>query len=263
MRPIAPASRAQPSTTAAAAVRGATMDLDAGPEGAEQLHVQVRDGSGKPAWLLLDTGSQGTYLYRPDLPDGTANVGTVNVAGQKMSLMGRNEQKPYPLNGSTVIGTLGTDQLLKGPTELDLKNGRIAWYSKLPDGVKSWPTVPFKNVNGFMVVNVNVDGTPLKLEVDTGSPHVLWYGAQGRPGDTQSAVEDVNGTDLPMFIGPSQVKLAGQPAQQLSVERVPKWDYFAQIAKDNGVQGLAGLNLFGRRRVIVDAKAGVLRLGPE
>jgi hypothetical protein len=238
------------------------MHIEPGPEGALELHVQVRDGAGKPAWLLLDTGSNATYVYRPDLPDGTPRAGTLNVAGQKLTVMGRNEQQPSMLGDAPVIGTLGADQLLKGITELDLKSGRIAWHSQLPANVKSWPTVPFKVVNGFMVVNVTVDGKPLKLSLDTGSPNVLWFGAQGRPTDTQTGAPDVNGTIVPMFEGPSQVSLGGQPVQTLTVDRVPKWDYFAQTAKENGVQGLAGLNLFGQRRVIVDAKAGVLRLGP-
>lgn len=114
-------------------------------------------------------------------------------------------------------------------------------------------------------MRVNVDGVPLRLMWDTGSPHLLWVGAEGRPGDEPSLAQDVEGSRFPMFAGPARLEIAGlEPREAPVILRAPRFPYFEGTVEALGgnLHGLAGQSVFGWRRLVFDPAARVIRIGP-
>ena len=73
----------------------------------------------------------------------------------------------------------------------------------------------------------------------------------------------VSATFLEENYGDSDVKL-GAETKRVPAYRIPKWPYFEGYQKDlhPEMAGLFGLSALGFRRVVIDAKAGTMKLGP-
>lgn len=232
-----------------------------------RLFVEVSRDEG-PAAFLLDTGSSTTFLTVPKgSRDPTRNAGEVTIGTCKKQLDGRPYATDEKIDGLQTIGTLGVDALLQGTSELDLESRRIVRYfdGEVPSEISSWPTVPIDIVQGLVLAHVSVDNHPLRLMVDTGSPHVLWLGQQGKPGDKEQKTSDAVGNILTLYLGQAQLELVTGAAETVPVLRAPSFPYLEETVRILGgnVDGLLGLSALGPRRIVFDARAGVLRIGPR
>lgn len=232
-----------------------------------RVFVKVRHAN-RPAALLFDTGSSTTFLaVEAGAPDPVRDAGEVLIGACSVRVDGR----PYPseesIEGLRAIGTLGSDSLLSGTTELDL--GRRLLIRHVDDAVPSefaaWPTVRFDRVSDLILAHVIVDGKPLRLMVDTGSPHILWLGQRGQPGDTPYVTSDAIGNDLTFHLGRATLELASGVTDSVPILRAPSFPYLEETVRILGgnVHGLLGLSALGPRRIVVDPRAGVLRIGPR
>jgi hypothetical protein len=218
---------------------------------------------GKRVAMLFDTGSPSTFLERPaGSPDPQKHVADLVLGGCKVAVDGRPYAVDESIDGLDAVGYLGANVLLDTPiAELDLAGKKIVRRATVD---ASWPTTKIDVVRDLILAHVVVDGQPLRLMVDTGSPHVLWVGRDGEPGDEEVHTTDAAGNDLTLYRGKADVALADGIASHVPILRAPSFPYFEQTVKSLGgdVQGLVGLSALGRRRIVVDRAAGVLRVEP-
>lgn len=213
-------------------------------------------------WLALDTGSGLTFVYGKD--DAKRNY-DVTIGCESFKVIRRDfEREEY--EGKPILGVLGADFLRTALSELDYPGKKIVRHldaSSKPQAIDGYTEAAILDANGHIGVRAEVDGTSRVLMVDTGSPHVLLVPVEGRPTDRKTAVQDVTGESIPAFIGDSDVKL-GTETKRVPAYRIPAWPYFEGYQKElhPELAGLFGLSALGFRRVVIDAKGGVMKLGP-
>jgi hypothetical protein len=247
-------------------------DDDAGaPDGGTRdvpLEMELRDGDvsrlyahvayrGAPALLLVDTASQVTFLSAPELPDGALDVGVVVIGGASRSLRGRPIVVPEAertVRGVPVVGFLGADWFLEAETrEIDLGDAVIRAVTGAPPPGSA--SIPFTVRHGYIFADVTLDDEPVVLAFDTGAPHTLRLGADGRPGDVEVPSVDANGTPVRLFLGHGML---AAPAFAQRVVPVLRTTSFPSMEASNrqlggGIHGLLGLSAFGRGRIRVDS----------
>ncbi len=224
---------------------------------------------GRSGYLAIDTGSGLTFLYLgEDGPEYVPEAGTVRIGCETLSLPGRSFGADDP-SGLGILGVLGADFFLTVTTDFDPAAGTITRYpgGGGPQGTEGWTALPYEDVQHHCLLRLTVDGVPLRLMWDTGSPHLLWVGAEGRPGDEPSLAQDVEGGRFPMFAGPGQLEIPGLAHESRPVPvilRAPRFPYFEGTVEALGgdLQGLAGQSVFGWRRLVFEPAARVLRVGP-
>lgn len=239
--------------------------------GSEPTHLYVPvEYRGSPAVFLLDTGSPYTFLHEP-LPDGgpspfvTPRAGAVSFGCEDLVLDGRQVVDEPPVEGKPVVGTLGDDRLLAQSIKLDLEAGRVAWDDSdapFPE-TSDWPSTSYDRPRGYVrLQDVSLDGTPVELVLDTGSPNALWLGQDGKPGDTQVDGEDSAGNTVKMYLG-EVVVTVGDFKETVPVYRVPSFPYMQPFVNQLGghVNGLFGLSAF-HHGVAIDTRAGRVRVAP-
>lgn len=225
-----------------------------------------------PTVFLLDTGSVRTFLHEP-LQDGATSpdegfvpdAGTVVLACQALTLDGLGVAGSPGVDGKPCVGTLGDDRLLGRPVKLDFQSGQVVWNEPgtcFPEA-ESWPSAAYDRPRGYVRLHdVALDGTPVKLLVDTGSPDSLWLGQDGRPGDREIEGEDAEGDTVKMYLGTVEVTI-GDFQETVPVYRVPHFPYIERLAHDLGgnVDGLFGLSAF-RHGIVFDTDERVVRVAP-
>ena len=213
------------------------------------IHVLA---NGANAFLLLDTGSDLTFLQEPlgTTPDPTPDAGTIVLGCAPATLVGRPEAKLPDVNGTPTIGQLGTDRVLAQPTEIDLAGGAMSLGGTFDDAA-TWPTTSFDVVQGLILPHVTLGGQPMRLMLDTGAPDTLWLGQQPQPGDVEADLEDAEGNLVTAYRGTATLAI-GSWQGDVAVTRVPSWPYFEQTVHDLGgdVGGLLGLSSLGGGVVI-------------
>lgn len=226
-----------------------------------------------PAVFLLDTGSVQTFLHEPlqdggaspDDPGFVADAGTVVLACQALTLDGLGVADSPGVDGRPCVATLGDDRLLGRPVKLDFDAGQVVWNQPgtcFPEA-ESWPSAAYDRPRGYVRIHdVALDGTPVKLLVDTGSPDSLWLGQDGRPGDEEIEGEDAAGDVVKMYLGTVEVTI-GDFRETVPVYRVPHFPYIERLARDLGghVDGLFGLSAF-RHGIVFDTDERVVRIAP-
>jgi len=217
---------------------------------------------GQPAALLVDTGSQLTFLSNPGRPDGEPNVGEVTLGCETRSLPGRPFSSDERADGLPVVGFLGNDYFFERDRELDLRNHVLkASAESEPIG---WTRLPYENVFDFIFVSIVLDGVPLRLGFDTGAVHTLWLRQAGRPGDTEVSTQDAYGNMLTLYLSTAPLQLVDEPERRVPVLRAPS---FPSLEDGNRllpgqIDGLFGLTSMGDRRIRIDAKRSVIWLSP-
>lgn len=230
------------------------------------LYGEVTREDGRTAVLSVDTGSPLTFVF-PDRPGATSpKTGELLTLGCTAKTIA-----PYPVpdNGFSIdglrqIGILGADWMLERPTMLDPAAKRLTRFADgetIPD-VGGFYVAKVEIVKKQMLATVTIDGTSVRLIVDTGSPDVLWLGQEGRPGDRVQRTADAKGNIIVSYIGPSRIAFAGEPEHAITVARTPSFPYLDDKIKYLGgnIQGLLGMSAFGSRRILIDGKRSELWL---
>lgn len=227
--------------------------------------VDLEDES---AALFLDTGSAVTFLYLgADGPKFVEDAGSVDTGCETLSVAGRAFARDREVEGLPVAGILGADYLLDATSALDLAGETLVRWPRgatIP-GTEGFAAAPFDDVQGHLIAPVVVDGVPLRLMVDTGSPDLLWLGQEGEPGDEEVQTTDAEGNILTFYAGSALLEMGGEDALEVPVLRAPSFPYFEETVRILGgnIHGLLGLSSLGSRLVVVDPEASALLLEPR
>jgi hypothetical protein len=243
---------------------------------------------GRPAALIIDTGAPNTYLWLPldggvESPDASGDdggiasgdascsveqgclpdAGSVTIGCETLQLDGFPQAGEPPIADRPLVGTIGDDSILAGPTWLDLVHDQLQFHAPgdpFPQAA-SWPATTFSRPYGYIrVEDVTLDGKATKLLLDTGSPDVLWLGEQPAAGDTEITAVDALGQPVIMYI--SQVTVGiGSWSKTVQVYKVPSFPYFQPLATAAGVAGLFGVSAFPDG-VVFDTDARKVRVAP-
>jgi hypothetical protein len=220
----------------------------------------------------LDTGSPRTFVHEP-LRDGgttsgadvTPDAGSVVLGCETLTLWGLGVSFSAPVNGVPVAGTFGGDRLLERSMKLDLVANQVAWNDPGTPFAEaaSWPSAAFDRPLGYVRVHdVDLDGKPVTMILDTGSPDSLWLGQQGQPGDTEIDGMDANGDVIQMYLGTAELTMGSYKAK-VPVFRVPKFQYLQNLVDQlgGGLDGLFGLSSYAKG-IVIDTDAKLVRLSP-
>jgi hypothetical protein len=219
---------------------------------------------GVAAWLALDTGSAGTFLYRkPGDPPYVAEAGTVRLGAKTVQLPGYGAEGigPEMFLGKPILGILGVDFFLPRG-EIDYPAGRVvAWGNRPIPGVTELPSLPLRVVGDLARVTVRVEGIELDLMLDTGAHDTVLLGVDGQPGDDAAAVGTADGAESPVYAGTALIELPHELPRRVPVLRALEIPYISPwLVDEQGANGLLGLTSLGLRRLIFDGE--LMRLGP-
>jgi hypothetical protein len=264
MEPIDAGSVADMASDAGCVLGSVPLLVDSDGSVASRLHVAV-EHAGAPAAMLLDTGSGTTFLQEPlGSPDPVPHAGVIQLGCRSLTLDGRPEVPDDPVQGVPSIGTIGADLFLSGPSQIDIGGARLLLQERGSTiaGTAGWPGAPFDDVSGLVLAHVSLDGNPVRLMVDTGSPHVLWLGQAPQPGDVPVDTSDAQGNVVHLYYGTAVLSVGGTD-RTVPVLRAPSFPYFEGTVKALGgnVQGLLGLSAVGAG-IVFDPDAGVIRIAP-
>jgi hypothetical protein len=223
-----------------------------------RLHAPIHY-QGAPAVLLVDTGSNLTFLQEPlGSPDPNPDAGVFQIGCLTLDVLGRPVIPDGPVNGLPSVGTLGTDLLLNGPTQIDLAGAQILFHAPGAPfaSASGWPTAPFDLLSGAIVPHVQLNGSPVRLILDTGSQDTLWVGQAPQPGDVEVDAQDAYGNAIKLYLGTVDLGL-GTAHVTVPVLRAPSFPSFQPPAKD--IVGLLGLSSLGTG-VVFDTDTHVVRV---
>lgn len=223
---------------------------------------------GRSAALFLDTGSALTFLYLgADGPAFVERAGSIDTGCETVEVAGRAFASDGDVEGLPVVGILGADYLLGGTSALDLAGETLARWPRgaTVPGTEGFAAAPFDDVQGHIIAPVVVEGEPVRLMVDTGSPHLLWLGQQGEPGDEEVQTTDAEGNLLTFYLGTALLEMGGEEPVEVPVLRAPSFPYFEETVRALGgdIHGLLGLSALDTRLVIVDPASSTLLLEPR
>lgn len=225
-----------------------------------RLHVPV-EVDGKSGSFVFDMGSETTFVATPTgTPDPVADGGTVAVEGCATAYMGR----PYTAErarGLPNLGTFGADQVLAADVaRFDLTAGVLLRFLAADAGIEGWDATELERVGGSLLIRMKLDGAPVRLLVDTGSPDILWLGQAKKDGDVEKQTQDALGNLLTIYVGKVSAELSHKRVESVPVSRMPSFPYLEQrIASQFGgdVQGLLGVSALGRDFAF-DSKKNIL-----
>jgi hypothetical protein len=243
------------------ALANVPLFIDSASSVPSRLHIPVTSADAS-AVLLIDTGSNVTFLQQPlGTVDPLPDAGIISVGCRTLDVIGRPESADTPVNGLPSIGTFGTDMFLSGPTKVDFTAATIA--SHLPGSpfteAAAWPNATYDLAKGLVLPHVSLDGTAVRLVLDTGSDHTLWLGQPAQPGDAEVDTTDAQGNPVQLYLGTADLTI-GTWHGSVPVLRAPSFPYLEQTVTDLGgnVAGLLGLSSLGSAFVI-DGDAQVVR----
>ncbi|MEM9068597.1 MAG: FG-GAP-like repeat-containing protein [Myxococcota bacterium] len=207
------------------------------------------DGEDVP--FLLDTGSSLSFLDLDTGENFVPDVADLAIGCRTRRIPGRTTALDETSGGAAVLGTLGAEELLAGPSILDLRSARIARVSsETVDAFAVDATVmDFEDVVGHVILRVEVDGQSLRFLLDTGAAHTLWLGEEGQPGDVPVRTTDAAGEPLDLFLGSVSLQLGDEGARRVPVLRAPRFPLFEEVVRALGgdIHGLIGLSAIERR----------------
>ncbi len=240
----------------------APLQEQAGP----RVHVQV-PFEGREQLLLVDTGSPRTNFYLPpSAPELSLGVGLVTVGCEQVPFASRNVRAGQAVRGLPVLGTLGNDWLLSRPTAIDLGAQTITRWAGAAEIAEraSLVRLPVVTSQERMLVEARIDGTPVRLLLDTGTPLTLWIGPTGGLNDRLITLQGEDGQTWEVREGPGSIELAGEPAFVQPIWRAPRAGALEAHLRSLGpdVVGILGLSSFRSRRVYFGAEEGAVLLGP-
>ena len=174
--------------------------------------------NGRPMRMMLDTGATHTVLH-DESADGLKNARWMDTS--RMEMKGNSTQRPRVLLASLqagelaepqhpilvlnlagvrgmmaerIDGILGMDILGRLPFTFAPATGRFHWGA--PSGATLSPLYGTRDDAGRMIVQAQVNGSPVELLLDTGSSLTRVYADEWKPGKAgrkQAKVSDVDG----------------------------------------------------------------------
>lgn len=174
--------------------------------------------NGQPMRMMLDTGATHTVLH-DESADGLKNARWMDTS--RMEMKGNSTQRPRVLLASLqagelaepqhpilvlnlagvrgmmaerIDGILGMDILGRLPFTFAPATGRFHWGA--PSGATLSPLYGTRDDAGRMIVQAQVNGSPVELLLDTGSSLTRVYADEWKPGKAgrkQAKVSDVDG----------------------------------------------------------------------
>lgn len=174
--------------------------------------------NGQPMRMMLDTGATHTVLH-DESADGLKNARWMDTS--RMEMKGNSTQRPRVLLASLqagelaepqhpilvlnlagvrgmmaerIDGILGMDILGRLPFTFAPATGRFHWGA--PSGATLSPLYGIRDDAGRMIVQAQVNGSPVELLLDTGSSLTRVYADEWKPGKAgrkQAKVSDVDG----------------------------------------------------------------------
>ena len=262
-----PATLARPGDPVATPVN-IPLQMSTANGALDRLFLPVMTG-GRQEHVIIDSGTGRTWFRLPGAKtEWTDDAFVAQIGGQTMSILGRDVPAfSDSVNGRPAIGTVGMDFLSAGPTELDLGRGALIRYPpgfQVPEAA-TWPTLPIKLAGGLMYANIQVNGRPHQVVLDTGSPTTILVESP-LPGDKPRITQDVLGHPFKVWDGSGLLTLGpGDAGRQVAVTRAPSFPHLSDVSQAMGVpvDGLLGLSGLGRGRVIIDTARGVVQIEPS
>ena len=160
-------------------------------------------------------------------------------------------------------GLLGSDLVSRGATlDLRVSEERLLWWKNppavpstattLPIEMHEWMVGSYKD-RGLVAGDITLDGKPVKLMLDTGSPRILIISSTARPNETVEETFDGNGNPVTLYVSTTRVKFGGGPEFEVGLDRAEAFPLLEETVKHLGgdVAGLLGLNALGHERIII------------
>lgn len=215
--------------------------------------------------FLVDTGSLSSYATHSGDEDGTSATTVIDCTEMKLPIIARLRPGATP-GGEPQAGVLGADLVAHAEVlDLDLANGRLAWYAPAPAAPAGAIVLPIENRKGWLVASgIRVDGRDVKLVVDTDSSNVILVDKAPRANEVREETVDGTASPITLFHGEGEIAYPDGVSRRVPVDRT---DAFATleglIASLGGdVAGLLGMTSLGRDRMILGRDALILLLPP-
>ncbi len=220
---------------------------------------------GVEGWLAIDTGSWETFVFGSDGdPQYIEHVGDAALGCEiiPLALMTLPAISGETFQGKPILGILGLDFFNQRPTEIDYPARRVVRYVTDAPETSELTGVASAYVGDRVVVECELDLQPLHLMYDAGSPHTLWVGVEGEPGDEEITLGTADGGTQLVFEGTASLGLGSDPAREVTVWRTPAFDYLQEELDQLGADGLLGASGLGFRRILFDSESATTWLGP-
>lgn len=242
------------------------LELTISPDDVADSQVIPVRYEGVDAYLAIDTGSPLTFVFGdPDGPEYVEHVGDVEVGCETypvdaLSLEGIG---PEPFAGKEIIGIVGMDFFSSVPSEIDYPDRRVVRHLDGSVPASGLEEVAVDWTHDRIVVDAALDDEPVRLVYDAGSPHTVWVGQTGQPGDEEVLLGTADGGTFLVYEGTVSLDFAGDDDLLMPVWRAPSFPYFEDELDAVGAQGLLGATGLGFRRVVFDLGASRMWLGPR
>lgn len=242
------------------------LELTISADGVADAQVVPVRYQGVDAYLAVDTGAWLTFIFgAPGDPEYVPHVGDVELGCEiyPVASMTLEAFGPEPFNGKKIVGLLGMDFFSEVPTELDYPGRRVVRHLDHELDATGLTEIAVAWNGDRVVVDAALDQEPVRLIYDAGSPHTMWVGQQGQPGDDEILIGTANGDTIVGYEGTALLDFAGEDDLLVPIFRVPSFPYLQDELDELGAQGLLGATGLGFRRVVFDLPAFRMLLGPR
>jgi hypothetical protein len=228
-------------------------------DGVADVQVVPVKVDGIDAYLALDTGSQGTFVFADDYIEDAAEL-AIGCEVRRIPGYGDDGIGVEYFEGVPILGILGLE-FFAAHGEIDYPGGTLARHAALPAGTEALPSAPYTNIDDRGLVDFSIDGVDLRMMFDTGAQTTLWVGVEGDADDEQGYVQMADGTLWEVWFGDGALVLAGE-TRTVPVIRGLENDYISPELEELGAQGLLGLTSMGWRTIRWDTPGGRIYFGP-
>lgn len=212
--------------------------------------------------LWVDTGSPASHLLHGLVGPPIGPARTLHFGDQSRTWPSwRNRYQPG-IAGLPMAGTLGADEILRQPTELDLDHGCYTTFAAVPEYAARWPSIAVEVTLGMLVSTIQVDGRPVKVLVDTGVDETIVITDEERPGP-RFEVQDVYGLPVVLVRGQATLRWQSLELGEVAIDRTKSFPTFDRLGLGPTVRGMLGINSIGARRILVDAARSRILVEPK
>jgi hypothetical protein len=251
--PLAPPSLAGASTCEGGVPLRMKYDAHGVPE---RIYV-VGELEGEKVALWFDTGADESHLDHGLTGPEVGQSKEVAFGGKKRVLRSWRRQQWEGIDGLKCVGAIGTDEVLGGATEIDLKRGCLTkrQSGQFPADAGTWSSMAIDIVNNRIVTNATINGAPWRLMVDTGVYDTIVISPDRTDfGPDRFTVGDVLGTQVFFAREPALFSWQGSSPRQIPTWATSRFSTFDMLALGPSIRGMLGLTTIGKRRFVVDSE---------